>query len=1167
MAVFAGFAALAASDVSSFVAAAPVWPEGRTMEGNAFVGFRADFAVRKGERPVLRVTGSSLYRAWVNGKFAGYGPARAGHGYFRVDEWPLDGWTHEGTNAVAIEVKAYGLFRNGINSIAVQPGFVEAEVTVGDDVRCATGRDFTCVDIPHARKVSRWSPHRGQIDAYRLGPGWDVWRTESGFRGTTPARLPSVRLLERIVSYPDFRILPGRTVSATSFAYDAARAPAHPDLEFDAKDVSDRLSGVKTTPLPTGTDFAPVASGKGVIADFGGVHAGFCGLTVRCREPGVLWVFVDEMPMHGLVDPVKRTRYASAFVCQLTAPGEYRLEAFEATALGVVHAFMTSGSAEVGGFFIREYANPDVRKATFGCSDPVLECIFAAAQETCAQNTMDAQMDCPSRERMSCPCDGHYTLAGCNLLAGHHAVERLFFDCFCHSTNYCSHVPGRLPGMYPNSSGPGGTASIPNWNMFMALQLERYVRETGDRCSAEALKAKLLETMETLERSRNADGLLENVPGWVFVSWDRSNGSTKGVNYPTNMLWAEALDAVARLYGVREYAEEAAHVRDVVRARGWDGTWFRDCAADGTTTETCQAYAFRFGIATPTSHPALWRKFVDELGPCRAKGAHPSVPPSETFIGAMLRLEALMAAGEHRAALRDVKGYFRRMAETTGTLWEGLDPYAQNMLSHGFNSFVAVSLAECALGVRAIDGVGKRVDLRVPDNGLESCRGEFPTPDGPLRYSWRRRDGKVTEEVVLPPGWKRTEPRSVPASRPRIAEVPSAAEIGRPFAPWKVGELDLHFVYTGTGENQFWIFPDGTTAVCDTGDYNNAGLRGRIPLLPSGARTGGEWMARYMKAVSPAKDTLDYMLVSHWHSDHAGELKYAYATPDGRKTSGLATVGEFFKVGTFFDHQYPELNRYGVGEAHVAKMVRDYVARAKARDGTRQEPFRVGALNQIALRHDPEGKYAGTFEVRNLCANGVAWTGEGEASEDLLAAHIAQAGAKGFDENTLSLGVIIRYGNFRYFSAGDANRVLKGADGKAYDYESRLAAVAGPVDVAKVNHHAWKWTMPVALVKSLSAAAYLINVWDDEHLQPEQMERMCSTALYPGERFVFPTLVTERMRRMVAGKPSERCLSRASGHVVVRVAPGGATYRIYVLDATDERRIVRAAYAGESGRP
>ena len=34
---------------------------------------------------------------------------------------------------------------------------------------------------------------------------------------------------------------------------------------------------------------------------------------------------------------------------------------------------------------------------------------------------------------------------------------------------------------------------------------------------------------------------------------------------------------------------------------------------------------------------------------------------------------------------------------------------------------------------------------------------------------------------------------------------------------WRPGELDLHFVYTGCGENMFYRLPDGTSILNDTG--------------------------------------------------------------------------------------------------------------------------------------------------------------------------------------------------------------------------------------------------------------------------------------------------------------------------------------------------------------
>ena len=36
---------------------------------------------------------------------------------------------------------------------------------------------------------------------------------------------------------------------------------------------------------------------------------------------------------------------------------------------------------------------------------------------------------------------------------------------------------------------------------------------------------------------------------------------------------------------------------------------------------------------------------------------------------------------------------------------------------------------------------------------------------------------------------------------------------------WRPGELDLHFVYTGCGENMFYRLPDGTSILDDTGDF------------------------------------------------------------------------------------------------------------------------------------------------------------------------------------------------------------------------------------------------------------------------------------------------------------------------------------------------------------
>lgn len=45
--------------------------------------------------------------------------------------------------------------------------------------------------------------------------------------------------------------------------------------------------------------------------------------------------------------------------------------------------------------------------------------------------------------------------------------------------------------------------------------------------------------------------------------------------------------------------------------------------------------------------------------------------------------------------------------------------------------------------------------------------------------------------------------------------------------------------------------------------------------------------------------------------------------------------------------------------------------------GTDAQKFQVGSNRQFTMVNDPK-KYAKSFEIRNLCANGEVWTGKGQ---------------------------------------------------------------------------------------------------------------------------------------------------------------------------------------------
>ena len=94
---------------------------------------------------------------------------------------------------------------------------------------------------------------------------------------------------------------------------------------------------------------------------------------------------------------------------------------------------------------------------------------------------------------------------------------------------------------------------------------------------------------------------------------------------------------------------------------------------------------------------------------------------------------------------------------------------------------------------------------------------------------------------------------------PWLAQAVQSPEVGSILPKWKPGELELHFIYTGCGENCFYRLPDGTAILNDVGDFYRPSDLNEIPLLPSPDRIGGEWVSRYIQRVYPEK-TIDYVI-------------------------------------------------------------------------------------------------------------------------------------------------------------------------------------------------------------------------------------------------------------------------------------------------------------------
>jgi len=775
-----GTTALAQSNTAtvSFPSARPIWPADHETEKNLFVGFRAVFECPPGDNPVLRIAGSSLYRIYLNGRFAGHGPARGPHGFHRVDEWPLDR-SVAGRNTLAIEVAGYN-----VNSFYLldEPAFLQAEVVSHGRVLASTagqGANFEATILTQRlQKVQRYSFQRPFIEYYRLSEGDDQWWDKPLTESAKVSVQPAPKLLVRRVAYPRFlERQPIRIVSQGKLQHDVPverlwkdrslvnigpQLKGFPEAELE---VVPSIELQKTRSASMEKINKPYQPDKAIeldentfsIVDLGTNLTGFVGADVRCSQPTTLYVTFDEILSQDDVD-AKRLGCVNA-VCYELKPGTYHLESFEPYTMRYVKLNVLQGGCEVTNLHLREYVNPEVDEATFSCSDSRLNRIFDAAKQTFRQNAVDIFMDCPSRERAGWLCDSFFTSRVAFDLCGNTTIEKNLFENYLLPASF-AHLPeGMLPMCYPADHYDG--VFIPNWAMWFVVELEEYQARSGDRELVAALGPRLQALHQYFQKFKNEDGLLEKLESWVFIEWSKANDFVQDVSFPSNMLYAAALAAAGRMYDQPGLLEEAEQIRATIRRQSFDGTFFVDNAVrkDGKLeitqnhSEVCQYFAFFFDVATPQTHAEFWKRLVHDFGPDRQRTkAFPEVYPANAFVGNYLRLELLSRYGYPAQIRKELADFYLYMADQTGTLWENIGASAS--CDHGFASHVAHGLYRDLLGIYAVDTQKKTVHIKIAEVGLDWCQGRLLTPQGPVALEWWRDGSGITYRVQEPAGYR-----------------------------------------------------------------------------------------------------------------------------------------------------------------------------------------------------------------------------------------------------------------------------------------------------------------------------------------------------------------------------------------------------------------------------
>ena len=761
--------------------ALPIWLEHREREMNLTTGTKAVVQLTRSQintQLVLRISAVSRYRVYINGQYAGHGPSRGPHRYHRVDNWRIARFCKAGGNVLAIETVGYN-----VNSFYVidAPSFLVCEVAAGKTVIFATGRDAVSM-IPlqqREQKTQRYSFQRPFAEVWNVRQADHNWRiTESSFPDAKPTSMKTdITFIDAVAPLPKLGIRrPTQFVAAGKIS---KRIPKTIFKDRSLTNISPILKGFPENQLPMiattewqfretlemqdtfapyRDDWSTFAQNTFQIIDFGRNVTGFIGLQLRCTRAASVSLLFDEILTAGDVDPL---RLACANIVHINMEAcEQVFETFEPYTLRYLKIACINGTVDISDLYIRELACPDADTAVFESSSAILNTVFTAACETYRQNALDIFMDCPSRERAGWLCDSFWTARVGQLLSGHHKVETAFLENYTLPKTFEFLPDGMLPMCYPSDHNDG--VYIANWSLWFILELSEFQKRGGSPDIISKLKPRVTALLAWFEKYRNADGLLEKIPSWVFIEWSRANDFVQDVNYPSNMLYAGALDAAATLYKNSQWKNEASKLRKIINNQSYDGSWYVDNAVRNENgvliqtenrTETCQYYALFFGIASPKTRPDLWATLVTHFGPKRvATKTFPEIHASNAFIGNYLRIELLSRAGLTNQILNETTSTFGYMAERTGTLWENTDASAS--CNHGFASHVAVMLMRDALGLGSIDYVKRRVTVTPVASDLTRCEGSIPVDGGRVTISWKKTTLGYKRQLKVPPNWK-----------------------------------------------------------------------------------------------------------------------------------------------------------------------------------------------------------------------------------------------------------------------------------------------------------------------------------------------------------------------------------------------------------------------------
>jgi len=726
----------------------------------------------------VRVTADNRYELFVDGRRVATGPARGDLGHWRYETLDLAPYLRTGRNVLAAVVWNYGEDAP-LAQITSRTGFLlEAEADHSLDTetswRCMADESFTPLRIQGADLNYQYyvAGPGDRIDGARFPWGWETvdyddsaWKrarviATAASRGQAehpspwalvprtiplmeqkPERLASVRTATGVrtpVSFPRERAaftLPARA-KATLLLDQSHLTTAYPEVVVSGgKGATVSLRYAEALFLPGGND-----KGNRDVVD---------GKQMR----GIRDVFVADGGRERLFRPLWWRTYRYVEMSVETADEEITIDDVRGTYTGY----------------------PFEHRARFDAGSAELDRILDVGMRTARLCAHETYMDCPYYEQLQYVGDTRIQALVSFFATGddrlvRNAIEQLDESRIAEGLTL-SRAPTRLQQL------------IPPFSLWWVGMVHDYWRYRDDPEFVRGRLPGVRAVLSFFAARQSANGQLGPLPWWNFVDWTKpwpggvprgSWGSLPGwdktptgasatdLDGPSAALdlqlllaydWAADLEeSVGSPALSREYRATAEKLRTAIRTAYWDAE--RGLFADTSEKTSYSQQVNALAVLARVVRDDEARRVVD----------HVLTDGSLTQASVYFRYyvnSALREAGEGDRYL-DELGVWRSMLGQGLTTWAEISDSTSRSDCHAWGASPNVELFRTVLGIDSAGAGFRRVLVRPALGKLTRVSGSMPHPKGEIAVSLALDGGRLTGEIVLPPGvegelvWKGT---------------------------------------------------------------------------------------------------------------------------------------------------------------------------------------------------------------------------------------------------------------------------------------------------------------------------------------------------------------------------------------------------------------------------